>query len=334
MGDRHAETIGAVARRLLGKDEVRVTLRPLRGGLEAAAVHRAAARHRDGDGKERTQTFVVKELAGAAGREAAIYERLVAPSAGDLAPRLFGVERTEGSALLFLEAVRPASAWPWRDPRALRAVLERLARLHAAPAPPGLLSDWNYEAELRWSAEATLALLEARRAAPELAPLGRFLPALRRVTRALPALRRTLLEEGPLPAGPIHGDVHTGNVLARKRRGGWDPVLLDWGRARLGSPLEDVSSWLQSLRRLEPEAMRRHDELLSRYLEARGAPPLGPELRQSYWLAGASNALAGALRYHVSVATDESLPWPRRADALASARDWLRVVLRADACSS
>jgi hypothetical protein len=116
-------------------------------------------------------------------------------------------------------------------------------------------------------------------------------------------------------------------------------VLLDWGRARIGAPLEDVSSWLQSLGFWEPEARRRHDTLLRRYLTCRGGPDrLDRGLRDAYWLAGACNALAGALRYQVAVADGWRRPAARaravaaRAVAARAARDALRVVRRADAC--
>jgi aminoglycoside phosphotransferase (APT) family kinase protein len=109
-------------------------------------------------------------------------------------------------------------------------------------------------------------------------------------------------------------------------------VLLDWGRARLGSPLEDVSCWLQSLGTWEPEARRRHDSLLASYLAARGLPPrLDRALRTAYWLAGASNALSGALLHHLSVLLDDAQPEAARWPAARSARDLVRVLRQADA---
>jgi hypothetical protein len=148
------------------------------------------------------------------------------------------------------------------------------------------------------------------------------------------------------PLGPavVHGDAHPGNAVLRPGRAapgaaagvGVRPVLLDWGRARLGSPLEDVSSWLQSLRYWEAEARRRHDRLLGRYLAARGlAGPPSRDVRDAYWLAAACNVLAGALRYHLTVATGWGNPTPtRRTGALRAARDCLRIIRRADACWS
>ena len=166
------------------------------------------------------------------------------------------------------------------------------------------------------------------------ASLGRGRVALRRLVRSLPAIRRHLLTAEPFGTAVIHGDVHTGNVLMRTRGGGQQAVFLDWGRARLGSPLEDVSSWLQSLGYWEPEAGRRHDTLLRRYLRARGYPEeLGRELRDAYWLAAACNVLSGALRYHLALVHGWGASTPRmRAAAVRAARDALRIIRRADAC--
>ena len=150
---------------------------------------------------------------------------------------------------------------------------------------------------------------------------------------ALPAIRAALLGAPPLGLAVIHGDVHSGNATVRGERGTERAVLLDWGRARLGSPLEDVSSWLQSLGYWEPEARRRHDTLLRRYLAVRGLPThLGSDLRSAYWLASSCNALAGALRYHLVVADGwGGAPSRARAEAARAARDHLRVIRRADA---
>jgi aminoglycoside phosphotransferase (APT) family kinase protein len=128
----------------------------------------------------------------------------------------------------------------------------------------------------------------------------------------------------------IHGDLHPGNVLVRRRAGSDQPILLDWGRARLASPLEDVASWLQSLGCWEPEARRRHDTLLRSYLAHRGSPTLGPTLREAYWMAGARNALSGALAHHLGeVARGGPAAVLGRAHRAIVA--WLRVLRTADA---
>ncbi|HSG39037.1 MAG TPA: aminoglycoside phosphotransferase family protein, partial [Thermoanaerobaculia bacterium] len=302
----------------------------LRGGLESPAVTRVGARFFDPGGRPRSLHFVVKRLEGGPAREADLYESRVAESARGMSPELLGVERTgDDRCLLFLEAIRTPLRWPWRDPAQAGLVLERLAAFHASPAVIPPVAAWDYESDLLAAAGRTLSALEELPRAPETRTARRALPALRRVVRNLPALRRWLMELPGLEATVIHGDAHPGNVLLRSRRGLPEPVLLDWGRARVGSPLEDVSSWLQSLGYWEPQARRRHDTLLLRYLAARGLPGfLDRRRRDAYWIAGASNVLAGALSYHL---------WRfREADSKAeagrplhAALDALRIIRRA-----
>jgi len=110
-------------------------------------------------------------------------------------------------------------------------------------------------------------------------------------------------------------------------------VLLDWGRARFGSPLEDVSSWLQSVGYWEPEVRRRHDTLLRSYLRARDlSDHLSPELRELYWMAAACNAMSGALRYHLAVMLDSTRSGEERSGAFCALQDSLRIIRRADIC--
>jgi aminoglycoside phosphotransferase (APT) family kinase protein len=291
----------------------------LRGGLEAAVSGLTLCQG------ERLQTNVVlKRLTDTARREAARY-RLLCDSG--VTPSLLGATEHEDSTYLFLERVRPVTDWPWRDSSKTRLVLEQLARVHRVGRTAAHVDDWDYEDELRASAEATLAIaLDASLHLPELA-LARDLTMLRRVMRSLPVLRRQLMES--LGATLIHGDVHTGNVMLRADEAGERVVLLDWGRSRLGSPLEDVSSWLLSLRTWEPAAGRDHDTLFRAYLAAAGlSSELTPELRDAYWIAGASNALAGALRYQLIVARNSA--GADRATAVSQARAALRVIRRVD----
>ena len=110
-------------------------------------------------------------------------------------------------------------------------------------------------------------------------------------------------------------------------------ILLDWGRGRFGSPLEDVASWLQSLGYWEYEVARRHDTLFRYYLEVRNLPDrLTPELRSLYWFAASSNAMAGALRYHLAVMNDPQRTTHERSASAGAVIDWLRIIRRADAC--
>ncbi len=264
-----------------------------------------------------------------------MYQQLVTRHAGDLSPRLLALERpARGHAVLYLEAVTRRNAWPWRELHAAQAVLTGAAQLHAAlpgRATRVALDRWDYETELRQNAELTVERLDQVR---RLADFGAFRRAFRcadRLAGALPSLRGQLFGFTPLGSTVIHGDLHPGNaVLRRERRR--QVVLLDWGRARIGSPLEDVSSWLQSLRGWEPVARRRHDTLFTAYLSARGLNrTLGSDLRTAYWLAGASNALAGSLLHHLSVMLDERASSAHRARAAYSALGWTRVLRRADA---
>jgi Ser/Thr protein kinase RdoA (MazF antagonist) len=317
--------------------ELEMDIRPLRGGLESPAVARVGARFLDERGRPRLLSFVVKRLEGKPAREARIYETLVSSLARDFSPGLLGIDRTaEDRCLLFLEPIRPVRRWPWRETELAASVLERLAHLHTSRSFDEKhlpLPSWNYEAELQRSAEETLAFLAELPRDRDLLPLRRCLPALRRMVFALPDSRRHLLEFPLLGPTVIHGDVHPGNALVRLRDTREWPVLLDWGRARIGSPLEDVSSWLHSLGYWEPQARRRHDTLLVRYLTARGLPPrLDRDLRDAYWLAGASNALSGALAYHLWRAMEAAAGSKQRASSLHAAGDCLRVIRRADTC--
>jgi Ser/Thr protein kinase RdoA (MazF antagonist) len=310
-------------------------IRPLHGGLVASGIQQIRIVYRNQHGKRCLAHVVAKELRGSTARERWVYELLDGWSAGAIAPRLLGVEERPPDALvLYLESVPRTRAWPWRDAHLVRRVLESLAVVHAKTAAtdelPAPLA-WDYDVELEDQAQATLELLQRSRRRLDVAALAQSVPATRRVVRALPAMRCQLRAFQPLGQGVIHGDVHPGNVLVRRRAGRPQPVLIDWGRARLGSPLEDVSSWLQSLGCWEPEARRRHDTLFRAYLSARGLDDrLSPDLRAAYWLAGASNALAGALRYHLAL-TSEASTRRQHGAAIRAASDWLRVIRRADA---
>jgi aminoglycoside phosphotransferase (APT) family kinase protein len=315
--------------------DLTVRTRRLRGGLVSGSVVHVAARFRDTRGRLQAASFVVKQLCPESAREGEIYELLRATNASKLAPVLLGVDRRAGSATsLYLEAIAASSRWPWRDVRHVQRVLEALVELHTCGSSAVLAlgaGAWNYEAELLERAALTLQHAERVLAVTRDPRLRASLPALRRVVAQLPELRRRLLVLGPLPLTLVHGDMHSGNVVVRRRNGRHEPVLLDWARARIGSPFEDVSSWLQSLGFWEPAVKRKHDTLLATYLACRGLPtPASRDVRDAYWLAGASNGLAGALRYHLELATDAAQPAARDM-ALRAAHDWLRVIRRADA---
>jgi hypothetical protein len=306
---------------------------PLSGGLESAGVFRVQVRSLDMSGRIRT-AFVLKWLRGPAIREARIYQQLVTSYAVQLAPRLLSVHSVDGECVLALEDVRRVCAWPWRSYALSMDLVERLARFHRIPvdvAEPLVAGDWDYEAELVAGARRAVELFESVRLEPD---LGLFMrgrrPAIRQLAESLPEMRRQLLSFKPFGRAPIHGDVHAGNAIVRRRGGREEPVLLDWGRARIGSPLEDVSSFLQSVGYWEPEVRRRHDSLLSGYLSLYGwTGGITSDVRAAYWLAGASNAFAGALNYYFDLA--QSAVGRARLSAARNAGDWLRVIRRAHA---
>lgn len=295
-----------------------VGLVPLRGGLEAS-VARLTLR----DAERRHRQVVVKRLPNEARREAARYRSL---GSSGVMPELLGAVDHADSTWLFLERVRPVSSWPWRDSANTRLVLEQLARVHRI-ADTGHADDWNYDAELLASASETVAVaVDSAGWIPEL-DIRRELRPLRLVAASLGTMRQQM-NGGALGTTLIHGDVHTGNVMLRNRASRPEVVFLDWGRSRIGSPLEDVSSWLLSLRAWEPAAARDHDTLFRDYLAAAGLPSsITPELRGAYWIAAASNVLAGALRYQLVVARESA--GKRRATAVDHARAAFRVIRRA-----
>ncbi len=314
--DLTSHIVAEVAARVFPSTRV-VGIAPLRGGLDAP-VARLTLR-----GPElRQRHVVVKRLANESRREAARYRLL---GSSGVMPALLGAVDHGDSTWLFLECVRPVTSWPWRDSANTRLVLEQLARVHRFPAA-GHADDWDYDAELLASTAETLAV--AADLAPRLPELHirRELRPLRRVAASLVAARQQM--NAVLGTALIHGDVHTGNVMLRNRAARPEVVFLDWGRSRIGSPLEDVSSWLLSLRSWEPAAGRDHDTLFRAYLAAAALPPeLPPQLRDAYWIAAASNALAGALRYQLLTACDAA--GKTRAIAAAHARSAFRAIRRA-----
>ena len=304
---------------------LRLRVRRLEGGYVSRGVARVSARVADRSQTLRHRDFVVNHLSGLERREIAVYQALDEHGLV-LAPRFLGAESVgPGDAYLYLEPIPRRPSWPWKDPGLAGLVLEELAKLHTLVPSEAAPPDWNYDSELERSAASTLELVEhaATRQGYDWARHG--VRHVRTVAREIRAIRQELVRRD---RAFIHGDVHPGNVRLWVWQGRERVVLLDWSRARSGSPLEDVSSWLQSLGFWEERARQRHDTLLRRYLMARGIS-LSRTLRTAYWLAGACNALAGALRYHVWRAVDEAGATPlQRARGASAARDWLRIVRR------
>ncbi len=307
--------------------ELAVDVRPLAGGLESRVV-RASVPTGHHHGLE-PRRFVVKELSGRQRREARVYRWLWAEVDAPPAARLLGVESVGENDYLYLEDVGPAHDWPWADTAIAAGVCRELARLHdEAGAPADVFEEWDYGGELERSAEETLeSALSARD--PAGVRYWRRPGELKRVIAALPAMRARLMETGTTV---IHGDVHPGNVIVEATAGGHRVALIDWGRARIGSPLEDAASWLHSVGCWEPEARRRHDTLLAAYLQARRVRrALTPELRRAYWFASASNGLSGAICYHLAVLTDPESTEKLTADSRHALGHWERVIRRAAA---
>jgi aminoglycoside phosphotransferase (APT) family kinase protein len=309
----------------LEPESFRIELEPLHGGLESSvALATVTTSVSTADAPLR---LVVKQLARAHSREVQVYECLLRQLEEPPAPVAFGCAHAGDAVYLYLEHVSVPTDWPWVDTATAAAVCRELARLHDTAQIADVPGDWDYDAELAASAVSTLALAStARDGAGK--RLWRRIGDLKRVVALLPSLRDILLASGRTV---IHGDVHPGNVFLRAQAPR-QVTLIDWSRARVGSPLEDVASWLHSLGCWEPRARLRHDSLLRAYLAARRIPrPLDPALRRDYWFAAASNALAGAVRHHLCVSANPGLPEDVRQTSRRVLAEWERVIRRAAA---
>lgn len=304
---------------------VRVELDPLGGGLESQVVRARIS------GPDHPRQLVVKKLAAPERREADVYRLLWRHLDPAPAVRMLGREQVSGETYLYLEDAQSSLSWPWSDTALAAAVCRDLARFHDTQALPHDAFAWDYEEELPRSAASTLELARAARDASGMR-WWRRLGDLTRVVAALPRIRQRLLSSG---ATVIHGDVHPGNVVVRGDASRPDVVLIDWARARIGSPLEDIASWLHSLGCWEPEARRRHDTLMRAYLEARRMPQaFDADVRVDYWLASASNGLSGAIRYHLAVLSNPHASVRARYDSGRAHVAWQRVIRRAAALLS
>ena len=303
-------------------EDLKLSIEPIGGGLESRVVR--AALQSPKTEESRPNSFVVKELRGLQRRETRIYRELWRRSTSPPAVRLLGTERTKEADYLYLEEVTQESSWPWKQSVSSIAVCQALARLHdSEPCHRRRLIDWDYESDLMKSAGDTLTVaLNARDKAG--VRYWRRIGDLRRVVAALPKLRTVLVQATTF----IHGDVHPGNVIVRPCEKG-RIAFIDWARARVGSPLEDVASWLHSLGCWEPEARRRHDTLLRAYLEARSPKQtITTKLRSMYWYASASNGLSGAIRYHLLVLNDLASSMEQTSNSTLALRAWERVIRR------
>jgi aminoglycoside phosphotransferase (APT) family kinase protein len=275
----------------------------------------------------------VKSLSGSGVRELEAHEAVQRYSSKPVAPRLLGSRSVNpDESYAFVEWVSPHRRWPWRASEFVNLVIENLAHIHSWDHVQFLdpLRSWQYDKELEQSARTTVDFYRGAFMSGVRPSARAMLPALSRVATAIIPIRRQLVARTGMAV--LHGDAHPGNAVIRRAKHAHTALLLDWGRTRFGSPLEDIASWVHSVAFWEPEARRRHDTFLGTYLRARGKDPrLSPDFRDACYLAGACNALSGALRYHLSVVCN---PERRPIDQYNSWRataDWMRIIRRADA---
>lgn len=272
--------------------------------------------------------FVVKRIHSSQKQEVSAYELLNRHRPG-IAPRLLATHESEDHCYLFLDWIVSASNWPWVDLEMAHRLAEQLARLHEMDSSSWDDRGWDYETALDNSARETLRLVEEIRGKEFRSVTGRR-ASLRRFVSQLEKIREFLFSEGPFRPTLIHGDAHPGNAMVHRDGEKPEAVLIDWGRTRIGSPFEDLSSWLQSLAVWEPRARQRHDRLLSTYLRARGVDSIHSEVRDHYWLAAGCNSLAGAMRFHLKVALQMDEGSPERQYHVGLASRWMAIIRRAD----
>jgi aminoglycoside phosphotransferase (APT) family kinase protein len=311
----------------IDSNDVEVHLQRLPGGLESnVALARVSTKTR----QDVPARLVVKELRGEGTREANIYSALRQHVHDPPSPHVFGEQTLGGRRYVYMESV-PARTWPWTQAHCAIAVCQELAKFHTARSVPLEPFAWDYEELLATSAAETLDLARRLRDATGSRYWTR-LGDLHRVVDALPMLRNELLSQ---EAVVIHGDVHPGNVMMRETATHPRITFIDWGRARVGSPMEDVASWLQSLGCWEPEARRRHDTLLRAYFAGRHVNwPPSPAMRRAYWFAAASNGLSGAIRFHLAVLADHARDQTARHHSRVALHSLTRMVRRVAALLS
>jgi hypothetical protein len=249
---------------------------PLSGGLDWCSVSRVCVTFRSA-GSIVTGAFVAKHLQG---RELEVYRTLRATMKGAGAPRLLGMHHSSRD-------MRGPRQWPWSDQSAIRTLVRRLALIHSRSAGKFLrvLADPDLESEKRSSAATTAEFYHQ-------IPVGCGSAAVRPRHRAIDRIASDIT-------------AIRGYLMGRTRI--VEAVLLDWGRARLGSPREGIASWLQSIAFREPQVRRLQ------------------EFRRPYCLAATPDASAGALRYHLAIVTDSTAPADDRYRSRSAANDWMRI---------
>lgn len=209
--------------------------------------------------------------AGGMGAREVHFYREVAPALSLRVPACaFAAARGDGSFLLLLEdlAARGAaiSDGTWAAPGKLAgAALAELAELHVRYEEPARLAQvaaWAAKPRGKTPDFVTQTLRHV---------VAHFADRLSAPYLAIAALYadhgeaiEALWDEGPQTL--IHGDAHIGNLFLDGDRVGF----LDWGMARIGTPLRDVSFFLTM--GVESEDRRRDERaLLRHYLDVRRA---------------------------------------------------------------
>ena len=221
-------------------EEVETNIRELRGGLDSSCVLHVRTIFRTRDRRVRSGSFVLKrsQPGGAEGR---VHVDVLPSSGLELAPTLLGFHQAEGEHVYMFEYVRRSERWPWSASNNSRLVLDALAGLHGRRLTD-FAADRSYELILVKGASRLQEHLEGIPRGSELGFARGSIPVVRRMAEALPRIRRRLLDNGLFGSTLIHGDVHSGNVLLRKRRNGVSPVFL------IGAGAGMVRRWKTSVR--------------------------------------------------------------------------------------
>jgi hypothetical protein len=211
---------------------------------------------------------------------------------GEVAPSLslrvpgcsFAAAEPDGSFVLLLEdlAARGAaiSDGSWAVPGKLaRAALAELAELHVRYEDPARLASVAPWATSKRGKTPDFVIQTLRHVIDHCAG---------QVNDAYLAIAALYIDHGDAieaawDAGPrtlIHGDAHIGNLFLDGERVGF----LDWGMAKIGTPMRDVSFFLTM--GVEPADRRREErELIRHYLAARRALGGSPISFEDAWLA-------------------------------------------------
>lgn len=233
-------------------------------------------------------------------REVHFYNE-VAPSLSLRVPACsFAAAEGDGSFVLLLEdlAARGAaiSDGSWAVPgRLARGALAELAELHV-----------RYEDPARLAAVAPWATSKRGKTPDFVIQTLRFVldHCADQLNDAYLAIAALYIDHGDAieaawDAGPrtlIHGDAHIGNLFVDGERVGF----LDWGMAKIGTPLRDVSFFLTM--GVEPADRRREErDLIQHYLDARRALGGSPISFEDAWLAHRIHAAYGVIASFLSL---------------------------------